>query len=72
MIEVFVTDIETPRRARAAINRIREVFPNYMVTVDLEDREKIMRVDSQNGPVKAEVVQGILLSLDHHCALLDH
>jgi hypothetical protein len=45
MVEVFKTNVEDPGQANKLIDRIHKIFVNYKVNFDLEDCDKIMRVE---------------------------
>ena len=50
MVEVFKTNVTTRDHANMLICHIRATFGNYKATFDLEDCDKILRVES-SGPI---------------------
>ncbi|MES2765811.1 MAG: hypothetical protein V4642_08085 [Bacteroidota bacterium] len=53
MIEVFKTDVHEQHHAEMLIAQIREMFGEYRATFDLEDCDKILRVDSSAGEIQS-------------------
>ncbi|MFC5408667.1 hypothetical protein ACFPMF_05075 [Larkinella bovis] len=60
MVEVFKTDVQERRQANRLIGQINRLFSDYTVSFDLEDCDKILRVQSKTGLVDAELVIAIL------------
>jgi hypothetical protein len=70
MIEVFRTNVKTPDHARMLINHIHSVL-NYDANFDLQDCDRILRVRSASGPVKAYRLIRIFRELGFHAEVLD-
>jgi hypothetical protein len=51
MVEVFKTNVEYMQQAIMLIGHIQKVFPNYVANFDLEDCDRIMRVECANGSI---------------------
>jgi hypothetical protein len=49
MIEVFKTDIRNPIQGNLVIDLIHQTFPDFRASFDLEDCDKILRIESP-GP----------------------
>lgn len=47
-VEVFTTDIDNEREAAIIAALLSMQFPNCRITFDLEDREKVLRIEGQN------------------------
>ena len=47
MIEVFKTDINSGETAAAILEKLQFLFPGYAVNFDLEDCDRILRVESE-------------------------
>lgn len=47
MVEIFKTNIRRKGISEEVIRILRERFPNYRVNFDLEDRDKILRVEAE-------------------------
>jgi hypothetical protein len=63
MIEVFKTNIKYRNQANQVIERIHENFSNYKANVDLEDCDKILRVENKTGTIPASVLIDLLKEL---------
>jgi hypothetical protein len=48
-VEVFKTDIEDPKQAKWIIDQIEKSFANYKVNFDLEDCDRILRVEYEGA-----------------------
>lgn len=46
MVEIFKTNIRRKVISEGIISILRENFPNYRINFDLEDRDKILRVEA--------------------------
>ena len=54
MVEVFKTNVRTKKVSRKILTAVHENFPFYICNFDLEDCDKILRVQSLNGSVKPD------------------
>ncbi len=50
-IEIFKTNVNDPESALAIIKRLESTFPFYLFNFDLEDCDRILRVESKTGQV---------------------
>ncbi|GAB1444804.1 MAG: hypothetical protein KF860_03315 [Cyclobacteriaceae bacterium] len=55
-IEIFKTNVNDPESASAIIKLLKITFPSYQFNFDLEDCDKILRVESETGKVNAKEV----------------
>jgi hypothetical protein len=62
MVDVFRTDVADRHSAQLLIELIHVPFPEYLVSFDLEDREKILRVQSET-PID---IDGLVALLNKH------
>jgi hypothetical protein len=60
MVEVFKTSVNNPVQAHLVSERIRVMQPGYDVHFDLEDCDKILRVENREGSVEAETIIRLL------------
>jgi hypothetical protein len=68
MIEVFKTDVDCPQRAGELITQLLGAFPGSIINFDLEDCDKILRVDGPEN-ISSLVIQ-ILNRQGHFCEVL--
>lgn len=69
MIEVFSTNITYQLQAAIIRGRILENFPGYRVNFDLEDCDRIMRIETSGAIDAAEVIR-IVNSVGFSAAIL--
>jgi hypothetical protein len=51
MVEVFRTNIDTDKNADFILKQLQAVFPDCKINFDLEDCDKILRIETQNGHI---------------------
>lgn len=69
MVEVFKTDIYDAKRSMIIIGKLLECFPQNKINFDLEDSDKILRVEG-NTIVPEKIIQ-MLREEGHVCEILD-
>lgn len=69
MVEVFKTNVETPRQAEELLGIIHMQFTEYRANFDLEDCDKILRVRS-SAAVTIEQVVDLVQKSGFKCAVL--
>lgn len=60
MIEVFKTDVQKKRRSKEILTSIHLQFPYYICNFDLEDCDKILRIDSLTKDIESEEIIKLL------------
>ena len=68
MVEVFKTNISCTEDAEKVIRFLLLKFPTFRINFDLEDCDKILRVEGLN--VSAELIRNMLLHLGYHIEIL--
>ena len=69
-IEVFKTNVSGKRNALYLVGEMNAVFPNHKITIDLDDRDKILRVENRKGNVKVNEIIKLLKQRNFHCEVL--
>jgi hypothetical protein len=54
MVDVFKTNVQSPEKARMLVSILLEHYPNSRINFDLEDCDKVLRVQHQ-GPETPEI-----------------
>ena len=72
MIEVFKTNVENHVQARFTISLIVNRYPSYVVNFDLEDCDKILRIESEKEDVDNVFIIMLLASLGYDAEVLKH
>lgn len=71
MIEVFKTNVQTRRDASLILKQIHKIQPGYDANFDLDDCDKILRVECVYGPVDARWIIQLLLESGFTAAILE-
>lgn len=69
MVEVFITNVESDEKAKIVMQDFEILFPQYTVNFDLEDRDKILRIESEN--INTETIIEILKRKNIECKILE-
>lgn len=62
MVEVFKTNVTSNHQARTLVNVIQHQFDDYKVNFDLDDCDRILRIESSRK-IEADPVIGLLKDL---------
>jgi hypothetical protein len=54
MVEVFKTNVKDLHHADWLVDRIHRTFPGYRANFDLDDCDRILRVECVSGFIKAD------------------
>jgi len=69
MVEVFKTNVHRIHQANKVVALLREHFPNGRINFDLEDCDKILRVEAAD--VCADTVVALVTKTGFVCDLLE-
>jgi hypothetical protein len=70
-IEVFKTNVGNKRAAKVILEEIGMHQPEYKCNFDLEDCDKILRIENASGKVDATLVMEIVEGKNYSCAILE-
>lgn len=59
-IKVYKTDVDNRSAAESILDDIRRLLHNYDVSFDLEDCDKVLRIENLNGRVNESKIINIL------------
>ena len=59
-VEVFKTNVLSKRAAKIILNEIGMHQPAYKCNFDLDDCDKVLRIEHENGNIDAELVFNVL------------
>jgi hypothetical protein len=68
MIEVFKTNVEQSEHSEMLIDQIINQIPNSQINFDLEDCDKILRIEAES--VSSQLIIGILHQNGYHAEVL--
>lgn len=69
MVEVFRTNVRHKRQAKLLLNVITRQFPLLKVNFDLEDCDKILRVEGDN--ICQKTIKDLIADNGYQCDLLE-
>jgi len=70
MIEVFKTNVEHSSHADMLIEEIHQTFSDYSANFDLEDCDRILRVENSDGVVDPSTLIDLLKNFGFHAEVL--
>jgi hypothetical protein len=70
MVEVFKTNIQGKTQASGIVSILKNEFPEYRITIDLDDCDKVLRVECNRGFVAVETLVHLVQKHDIHIELL--
>jgi hypothetical protein len=68
MVEVFKTNVQEVDDANTVIQRLLEHFPTYKINFDLEDCDKVLRIE--NNSINNRLVIETLTNNGYFCEAL--
>jgi hypothetical protein len=71
MVEVFITDVCKKKAAAQLSNILFNAFPSYKISFDLEDKDKILRVESICNDIESGHIIDLLKKNGHYCEILN-
>jgi hypothetical protein len=69
MVEVFKTNVRSIRKAKLIIQKLAEEFPAHKINFDLNDCDKILRVQGKN--ISSEKIIQRLIEENYECKVLE-
>ncbi len=69
MIEVFKTNVYEAEKSKIIIQKLHEYFPENETNFDLDDCDKILRVEG--AYILSEKIMAVLNDEGHFCEILD-
>jgi len=70
MIEVFKTNVNAIADAHRLIDLFAKLLPSSLVTIDLEDCDKVLRIESFNCAFEQSYIIELLYSEGFNCEIL--
>jgi hypothetical protein len=69
MVEVFKTNVLQQKQAKGILAFLSKTFPGFKINFDLDDCDKILRVEGQN--ISSEKIINLLNTDGYQCEVLD-
>lgn len=70
IVQVFKTDVQDKQVAGNIISFLQQTFSYCRINFDLDDCDKILRIESQEGSIQESKVRLAVAGYGHHCELL--
>jgi hypothetical protein len=70
MVEVFKTNVIDSFHANMLVEQIHQTYTYYKANFDLDDCDKILRVESVSEPVQPSLLIGLLNEHGYHAEVL--
>jgi len=70
MVEVFKTNVHDRYQASVLIDQIHRNFENYQANFDLDDCDRILRVQCQEGYIESDLLINLLKNFGFHGEIL--
>jgi hypothetical protein len=67
IVQVFKTDVQDQLVARHILIFLRQTLSHCRINFDLDDCDKILRIESQQESVAETRIQLLIASYGHHC-----
>jgi len=71
IVKVFKTDVQDRPASRHIIRLIQRAFSHYRINFDLDDCDRILRIESQQGPIEEAEIQLLIARCGHWCEPLE-
>ncbi len=71
MVEVFKTNVDRQQDAAGLLQRLNELFPDYRINFDMDDCDRILRVQSSDDTVYAEQIIDTVREAGFACSILE-
>jgi len=71
-VEIFKTNVIGKRNAVYLVGEMNAMFPNHKITIDIDDNDKVLRVENPKGKVKSDAVIKLLNRRNFHCEVLNY
>jgi hypothetical protein len=69
MVEVFKTNVRHKKQAKTLLNVLSKQYPLFRINFDLEDCDKILRVEGKNIP--QEKISKLVMANGYQCNVLE-
>lgn len=68
-VRIFATNIECVKDVEFVINALNTVFPQFIINVDIEDCDRILRIESHNEVIYARKIIKVVKEKGFECAI---
>ena len=66
-IEVYRTTVTSRLAAEGLLGQLRRIFPGWCISFDLEDCDRVLRVETTGEPIPVDFIAGLLQHSGYGC-----
>ncbi len=66
-IEVYRTTVTSRRAAERLLGQLEQIFPGWCISFDLEDCDRVLRVETTGAPIPGDFIAGLLQQRGYGC-----
>jgi hypothetical protein len=67
IVQIFKTDVQDQLAAGQIIFFLQQTFSHCRINFDLDDCDRILRVENHEGEIEASEIQLLIARCGHHC-----
>jgi len=67
VVEIFKTNVEQTCQAADIVRQLTQLFPHCRINFDLEDCDRILRIESQNGFINSQQIIKLMMGHGYAC-----
>lgn len=67
IVKVFKTDVQDQLVAGHIIHFLQQTFSHWRINFDLDDCDRILRIESQKGSIEESEIQLMVARYGHRC-----
>ena len=68
-VEIFKTDVQEAARAKRVIAMLGRKHPDYLVNFDIEDVDRILRIESTTAQISSVEIESLVADLGVYCKI---
>ena len=68
-VEIFKTDVREKSRANKVLTMLGQKHPDYVVNFDIEDDDRILRVESATTQIDSVEIESLLGDVGVYCKI---
>jgi hypothetical protein len=67
LVEVYRTTVTSPGAASGLLRQLRSFFPGWCISFDLDDCDRVLRVETTGDPIDNNLIAGLLRQSGYGC-----
>jgi hypothetical protein len=66
-VEAYRTTVTSPGAASGLLRQLRSFFPGWCISFDLDDCDRVLRVETPGDPIDNNLIAGLLRQSGYAC-----